>query len=100
MSAEAVVNMFNKAVMETINWPSISSTLDCLVRPVLGGTDLRLEIRFVFKLKNDAWLFSIAVHYIMFFFVYLLQNFVLHACKSFKKRQLDEYPSSCVYTTC
>ncbi|KAK2817301.1 hypothetical protein Q5P01_025492 [Channa striata] len=45
LSAEAVVNMFSKAVMETINWPSISSTMDCLVRPVLGGPDLRLEIR-------------------------------------------------------
>ncbi|KAI3353344.1 hypothetical protein L3Q82_019876 [Scortum barcoo] len=45
LSAEAVVNMFNKAVMETINWPSISSTMDCLVRPVPGGPDLRLEIR-------------------------------------------------------
>ncbi|XP_034543984.1 mitochondrial dynamics protein MID49 isoform X2 [Notolabrus celidotus] len=45
LSAEAVVNMFSKAVMETINWPSISSTLDCLVRPVLGGPDLRIEIR-------------------------------------------------------
>lgn len=45
LSAEAVVNMFSKAVMETINWPSISSTMDCLVRPVLGGPELRLEIR-------------------------------------------------------
>lgn len=45
LSAETVVNMFSKAVMETINWLSISSTLDCLVRPVLGGQDLRLEIR-------------------------------------------------------
>ncbi|KAM6942036.1 mitochondrial dynamics protein MID49 [Lycodopsis pacificus] len=45
LSAEAVVNMFSKAVMETINWLSISSTLDCLVRPVQGGPDLRLEIR-------------------------------------------------------
>lgn len=48
LSAEAVVNMFNKAVMETINWPSISSTMDCLVRPVLGGVDLRMEIQYVF----------------------------------------------------
>lgn len=48
LSAEAVVNMFSKAVMETINWPSISSTMDCLVRPVLGGPDLRLEIRCVY----------------------------------------------------
>lgn len=45
LSAEAVVNMFSKSVMETINWPSISSTMECLVRPVLGGPDLRLEIR-------------------------------------------------------
>lgn len=47
LSSEAVVNMFIKAIMETINWPSISSTMDCLVRPVLGGLDLRLEIRYV-----------------------------------------------------
>ncbi|XP_054636341.1 mitochondrial dynamics protein MID49 [Dunckerocampus dactyliophorus] len=44
LSAEAVVNMLSKVVMETMNWPSISSTLDCLVRPVLGGPELRLEI--------------------------------------------------------
>uniref|UniRef100_A0A3Q0SIS0 Mitochondrial elongation factor 2 n=1 Tax=Amphilophus citrinellus TaxID=61819 RepID=A0A3Q0SIS0_AMPCI len=44
---ETVVNMFSKAVMETVNWPSISSTLDCVVRPVLGGPDLKLEIRCV-----------------------------------------------------
>ncbi|KAM4584893.1 mitochondrial dynamics protein MID49 [Odontesthes bonariensis] len=45
LSAESVVNMFSKAVMETVNWPSISSTLDCLVRPILGRPDLKLEIR-------------------------------------------------------
>lgn len=45
LSSEAVVNMFCKVVMETVNWPSISSTLDCLVRPVLGGSELKLEIR-------------------------------------------------------
>ncbi|AWP05299.1 putative mitochondrial dynamics protein MID51-like [Scophthalmus maximus] len=45
LSAEAVLNMFSKSVMETINWPSIGSTMDCDVRPVLGGPDLRLEIR-------------------------------------------------------
>ncbi|KAF7663445.1 hypothetical protein LDENG_00209850 [Lucifuga dentata] len=44
LSSEAVVSMFSKAVMETMNWPSISSTLDCIVRPVLGGPDLWLEI--------------------------------------------------------
>lgn len=45
LSAEAVVNMFSKDVMEKVNWPSISGMLECLVRPVLGGPDLRLEIR-------------------------------------------------------
>ncbi|XP_038141226.1 mitochondrial dynamics protein MID49 [Cyprinodon tularosa] len=45
LSSEAVVSLFSKAVMETVNWPSVSSTLDCLVRPVLGVSDLRLEIR-------------------------------------------------------
>nr|XP_019961788.1 PREDICTED: mitochondrial dynamics protein MID51-like [Paralichthys olivaceus] len=49
LSAEAVVNMFGKAVLETINWPSISSVMDCLIRPVPGGPDLRLEIR----LRNE-----------------------------------------------
>ncbi|XP_055367726.1 mitochondrial dynamics protein MID49 isoform X2 [Betta splendens] len=45
LSSEAVVNMFSKCVLETMNWPSISSTMDCIVRPVLGGPDLILEIR-------------------------------------------------------
>ncbi|XP_061575814.1 mitochondrial dynamics protein MID49 [Cololabis saira] len=45
LSAETVVNMFIKAVMETVNWPSISGTLDLIVRPVLGVTDLKLEVR-------------------------------------------------------
>eukprot|EP00063_Salmo_salar_P066286 XP_014041121.1 PREDICTED: mitochondrial dynamics protein MID51-like [Salmo salar] len=45
LSCRALVNMLSKAVMETMNWPSLSSTLDCLVRPVLGGDELKLEIR-------------------------------------------------------
>lgn len=56
LSAEAVVNMFNKVVMETVNWPSISSTMDCLVRPVPGGVDLRMEIQYVFVLKGSKFL--------------------------------------------
>ncbi|XP_056136691.1 mitochondrial dynamics protein MID49 [Lampris incognitus] len=44
LSSETLVNMLCKAVMETMNWPSLSSTLDRVVRPVLGGPDLRLEI--------------------------------------------------------
>ena len=47
LSSEALVNMLSKTVMETMNWPSISSHLDCLVRPVLGGPELSLEIRWV-----------------------------------------------------
>uniref|UniRef100_A0AAV2LB66 Mitochondrial elongation factor 1 n=1 Tax=Knipowitschia caucasica TaxID=637954 RepID=A0AAV2LB66_KNICA len=43
LSSEALVTMFSKCVMETMNWPSISSTMDCTVRPVLGP-DLRLQI--------------------------------------------------------
>lgn len=49
LSSEALVHWFNKAVMETVNWPTISSTMDCLVRPALGGLDLRLEIRYVIE---------------------------------------------------
>ncbi|KAM9487579.1 mitochondrial dynamics protein MID49 isoform 3-T7 [Salvelinus alpinus] len=45
LSCRALVSMLSKAVMETMNWPALSSTLDCLVRPVLGGDDLKLEIR-------------------------------------------------------
>lgn len=45
LSSEAVVSMLSKSVMETMNWPSISSTMDCVVRPVLGGADHRLEIQ-------------------------------------------------------
>uniref|UniRef100_A0A3Q3XJF4 Mitochondrial elongation factor 1 n=1 Tax=Mola mola TaxID=94237 RepID=A0A3Q3XJF4_MOLML len=47
LSSETVVNMLNKAVMDTLNWPTISSTMDCLVRPAPGGAELRLEIRYV-----------------------------------------------------
>lgn len=59
LSAEAVVNMFTKAVMETVNWLSISSTLDCLVRPVLGGPDLKIEIRCVCFLNVFVSIFTV-----------------------------------------
>ncbi|XP_060946919.1 mitochondrial dynamics protein MID49 [Limanda limanda] len=45
LSAEAVGSTLSKAVLETINWPSISSVMYCLIRPVPGGPDPRLEIR-------------------------------------------------------
>ncbi|CAL8330788.1 unnamed protein product [Merluccius merluccius] len=54
LSSEALVNMLSKTVMETMNWPSISSTLDCLVRPVLGGPELCLEIRWVYGGRRDS----------------------------------------------
>lgn len=54
LSSEAVVNMFSKSVMETMNWPSVSSTMDCVVRPVLGGPDHRLEIQVGSAKGGDA----------------------------------------------
>lgn len=54
LSSEAVVNMLSKSVMETMNWPSISSTMDCVVRPVLGGADHRLQIQVESAKEGDA----------------------------------------------
>lgn len=54
LSSEAVVNMLSKSVMETMNWPSVSSTMDCVVRPVLGGSDRRLEIQVESAKAGDA----------------------------------------------
>lgn len=54
LSSEAVVNMLSKSVMETMNWPSISSTMDCVVRPVLGGADHRLQIQVESAKGGDA----------------------------------------------
>lgn len=65
LSAEAVVNMFNKVVMETVNWPSISSTMDCLVRPVPGGVDLRMEIQYVFVLKGSKFSSFSGLHFFL-----------------------------------
>uniref|UniRef100_A0A8C6UJU9 Mitochondrial elongation factor 2 n=1 Tax=Neogobius melanostomus TaxID=47308 RepID=A0A8C6UJU9_9GOBI len=47
LSSEAIVNFLSKSVMETMNWPSVKGTMDCVVRPVLGGADQRLEIQVV-----------------------------------------------------
>ncbi|XP_020786428.1 mitochondrial dynamics protein MID49 [Boleophthalmus pectinirostris] len=54
LSSEAVVSMFSKSVMETMNWPTISSTMDCVVRPVLGGPDFRLGIQVSSATGGDA----------------------------------------------
>ncbi|KAL1005262.1 hypothetical protein UPYG_G00056810 [Umbra pygmaea] len=45
LSCRALVSMLSKVVMETMNWPSLSSILECQIRPVLGGEKLQLEIR-------------------------------------------------------
>ncbi|XP_018596018.1 mitochondrial dynamics protein MID49 [Scleropages formosus] len=44
LSSRLIVEVLNKTVMETMNWPSLSSTLDCVVRPVLGSQELKLEV--------------------------------------------------------
>ncbi|KAL4624456.1 mitochondrial dynamics protein MID49-like [Arapaima gigas] len=44
LSSKMIVEVLNKTVMETMNWPSLSSTLDCVVRPVLGSQELKLEV--------------------------------------------------------
>ncbi|KAJ8001327.1 hypothetical protein DPEC_G00168390 [Dallia pectoralis] len=45
LSCRVLVSMLSKVVMETMNWPSLSSMLDCQIRPVLGGDKMELEIR-------------------------------------------------------
>lgn len=54
LSSEAVVNMLSKSVMETMNWPSISSTMDCVVWPVLGGSNHRLQIQVESPKSSDV----------------------------------------------
>lgn len=45
LSSRLVSEQLGKAVMESMNWPSLSGTLDCDVRPVLGSPELKLEIQ-------------------------------------------------------
>ncbi|XP_061088055.1 mitochondrial dynamics protein MID49 [Conger conger] len=45
LSSKTIVEVLNKSVMETMNWPSLSSTLDCVIRPVMGSQELKLEIK-------------------------------------------------------
>ncbi|KAI1896131.1 hypothetical protein AGOR_G00091650 [Albula goreensis] len=45
LSSKTIIEILNKSVMETMNWPSLSSTLECLVRPVMGSQELKLEIK-------------------------------------------------------
>lgn len=45
LSSKTVVEVLNKSVMETMNWPILSNTLECVVRPVMGSQELKLEIK-------------------------------------------------------
>ncbi|KAK3510702.1 hypothetical protein QTP70_015156 [Hemibagrus guttatus] len=45
LSSQLVAEQLRKSIMESMNWPSLSGTLECEVRPVLGSPALKLEIR-------------------------------------------------------
>ncbi|KAG7491935.1 hypothetical protein MATL_G00009280 [Megalops atlanticus] len=45
LSSKMIIEVLNKSVMETMNWPSLSNTLECMVRPVMGSQELKLEIQ-------------------------------------------------------
>ncbi|KAL7846057.1 hypothetical protein AOLI_G00242490 [Acnodon oligacanthus] len=45
LSSRLVTEQLGKSIMESMNWPSLSGTLECEVRPVLGSSALKLEIR-------------------------------------------------------
>lgn len=45
LSSQLVADQLRKSIMESMNWPSLSGTLEGEVRPVLGSPALKLEIR-------------------------------------------------------
>ncbi|TTF71943.1 Mitochondrial dynamics protein MID51 [Bagarius yarrelli] len=45
LSSRLVTEQLRKTITESMNWPSLSGTLECEVRPVLGSPALKLEIR-------------------------------------------------------
>ncbi|XP_051982857.1 mitochondrial dynamics protein MID49 isoform X1 [Xyrauchen texanus] len=45
LSSRLVSEQLSKAVMESMNWPSLTGTLECEVRPMLGSPELKLEIQ-------------------------------------------------------
>lgn len=45
LSSQLVAEQLRKSIMESMNWPSLSGTLECEVRPVLGSPALKMEIR-------------------------------------------------------
>ncbi|XP_028829752.1 mitochondrial dynamics protein MID49 isoform X2 [Denticeps clupeoides] len=44
MSSRLIGDLLRKSVTEAMNWPSLSGTLDCEVRPLLGAADIELEV--------------------------------------------------------
>ncbi|XP_059408135.1 mitochondrial dynamics protein MID51-like isoform X2 [Carassius carassius] len=45
LSSRLVSEQLGKTVMESMNWPLLTGTLECEVRPVLGSPELKLEIQ-------------------------------------------------------
>ncbi|XP_039630896.1 mitochondrial dynamics protein MID49 isoform X1 [Polypterus senegalus] len=45
LSSKLVNETLYKMVMELMNWPSIGSMLDCIIRPVMGNRELKLELQ-------------------------------------------------------
>ncbi|XP_031419713.1 mitochondrial dynamics protein MID49 [Clupea harengus] len=44
LSARLIAETLAKSVTEAMNWPSLTGTLECEVRPVLGGDGIKLEV--------------------------------------------------------
>ncbi|XP_060716707.1 mitochondrial dynamics protein MID49 [Tachysurus vachellii] len=45
LSSQLIAEQLRKSITESMNWPSLSGTLECEVRPVLGSPALKLEIQ-------------------------------------------------------
>ncbi|XP_034155870.2 mitochondrial dynamics protein MID49 [Pangasianodon hypophthalmus] len=52
LSSQLVAEQLRKSITESMNWPSLSGTLECEVRPVLGSPALKLEIRAPSESRN------------------------------------------------
>ncbi|XP_069036736.1 mitochondrial dynamics protein MID49 isoform X2 [Lepisosteus oculatus] len=45
LSSNTIIDALKKVVMESMNWPSLGSMLECVVRPVMGSHQLKVEIQ-------------------------------------------------------
>ncbi len=54
LSSRLVSEQLGKTVMESMNWPSLTGTLECEVRPVLGSPELKLEIQGLTQSSYDS----------------------------------------------